>query len=329
MPVIPPPHPASPSSSRRSDEIVAPRRCEPARGRRAPRALSIALATALAASVASIAALAIIGCGPTSQAQPADPSTLAGRAQVDELVKALTPLPADLTSDILDRHFHKGQELLAKAKTSPRSVGLAALQRLREGAPKDEQGIPYQDVERGLLQTAAYSAPEDSRPLLEALVTQQGQSLALRTEALLCLADTSPNRALEILEPMVTKARPNMTMPPAEFIVGAWVTACGHTGRSPVKELADVATNLYYDETARIKATKLLRNYREPLASQTLMAILIESTGDGYLRRMAAQGLLQLLSPEDACKILRTVREREADMNMQRFLDDMLEKSCR
>lgn len=325
MPVPPLPSPTSPSSDRRSSDGSDPRRCDGAR----PRAFARAHSNTIGVTVIVLLALVLGACGPTSQAQPADPATVAARAQVEELVKALTPLDPDLTSDILDRHFHEGQERLAKAKAGSRAVGLAALQRLREGAPKNEEGVPYQGVEIGLLQAASYAAPEDARPLLEALVTQHGQSLYLRTEALLCLADTSPHRALELLEPMITKARPSMTMPPAEFLVGAWVTACGHTGRSPVRELADIATNLYYDETARIKATKLLANYREPLSSQTLMAILIESTGDGYLRRMAAQGLVRLLSPEDACKILQTVREREADMNMQRFLDDMLEKNCR
>lgn len=248
--------------------------------------------------------------------------------QIEELVQALTPLPADLTSDLLDRHLHRGQELLAQAKAGPRELGLAALQRLREGAPAGDDGLPVQEVERGLLQVGAYAAPDDARPLLENLVTQYGPSLHLRTEALICLADTSPARALELLKPMVTKARPNQTMPPAEFIVRAWVTACEKTGRSPVKELVDVATNLFYDPTARVAAVKLLRNYEDPLARQALTTILIESTGDGYLRRMAAQGLRDTLSPEEACAIFRQVADREADLNMLKFLADLLEKNC-
>ncbi len=321
------PLPSAPSPRLRSTPAVLriAARCGVARRRDLLRALVNARKPLVGAVL--LVALSISSCGPESQAQPAVAVAPAARQQIEELIEALKPLSPDLTSDILDRHFHLGQERLARAKSSSREVGLAALQRLREGAPTDKEGVPIQPVEIGLLQAAAHAAPEDTRPLLEALVTQSGQSLYLRTEALLCLADTSPNRALEILEPMVTKARPNQTMPPAEFLVGAWITACGHTGRSPVKELADVATNLYYDETARIKAVKALRNYREPLASQTLMAMLIESTGDGYLRRMAAQGLLQLLSREDACRVLNTVLSREADPDLIRFLQDMIEKN--
>lgn len=298
-----------------------------ANGRALARRSTLLVGGVIACGAALVLQSALGGCGPSGQA-----ASKAGKspevAQIDELVEALTPIAPDLTSDILDRHWHHGQELLAKAKAGPRAVGLVALQRLREGAPKDEKGVPIQPVELGLLSVAAHAAPEDARPLLEALVLQFGPSLYLRTEALLCLAETSPQRALEILEPMVTKARPTQTMPPAEFIVGAWIIACDKTGRSPVKELADVATNLFYDETARIKATKELGKRKEPLAAKALSAILIESTGDGYLRRMASQGLRDVLSREDACEIFRQVFDREADENMKRFLLDMIEKNC-
>ena len=128
---------------------------------------------------------------------------------------------------------------------------------------------------------------------------------------------------------MVAKAHPNRTQPPAEFIVRSWVTACDHTGRSPVPELADVATNLFADETARILAVKELGHRPEPLALQSLQAILIESTGDGYLRRMAAQGLRDSLPKESGCEIFERVASREADLNFAQFLADLLQKHCR
>lgn len=267
-----------------------------------------------------------VSCNPTPT--PSVSAATPAERQIEELVEALTPLPGDLTSDIKDRHLHHAQELLAKAKAGPRELGLAALARLRRGAPPGDDGLPIQDVERGLLAVGAYAAPDDARPLLENLVLNYGPSLSLRTEALINLSETSPARTLEILAPWVRKAKPNQTMPPAEFIVRAWVTACEKTGRSPVPELADVATNLFYDETGRIAATKLLGKYKDPLATQALSAILVESTGDGYLRRMAAQGLRETLSSETLCEVLRKVADREMDMNMQRFLVDMIEKSC-
>lgn len=270
----------------------------------------------------------VAGCGPSNAASATPGARTPAEKQIDELVEAGVPLPGDLTSDILDRHWHRWQELLANAKAGGREVGLAALQRLREGAPKDENGIPYQSIELGLLATAAYAAPEDARPLLDALITQYGAGLHLRTEALLYLADTQPEHALELIEPWVTKTRPNQTMPPAEFIVASWEHACELTGRSPVPQLADVATNLFYDQTGRVRAVKLLGKYRDPLGAQALQAILIESTGDGYLRRMAAQSLRDTLSQEDACAVFRIVSQREADLNMLKFLADLLEKLC-
>jgi len=107
------------------------------------------------------------------------------------------------------------------------------------------------------------------------------------------------------------------------------VIACDHTGRSPVHELADVATNLFMDETARILAVKELGHRPEPLALKALQSILVESTGDGYLRRMAAQGLRDSLPKEEGCELFKGVASREADLNFAQFLADLLQKNCR
>lgn len=243
-----------------------------------------------------------------------------------ELVEAFTPLPKTVTSDITDKQFIRGQELLAELRKGGSTVGVAALNKLREKQPGD-QAWPV-DVERALLDVAAHAAPAESRPLLEALITQYGATIELRTQALLLYSETWPNEALVILEPLVTKTRHNQTMPQPEFMVRAWVTACEKTGRSPVKVLADVATNLFQDETARIRAVKELGRHRDPEATQALSAILVESTGDAYLRRMAAQGLRDTLDRESACKIFETVAQREADMGMLDFMRDMLDKNC-
>lgn len=248
-------------------------------------------------------------------------------ADLAELIVLLTPLDKAVTSDITDRNLHRSRELLAKLRSGPREVGLEALERLKE-VPAGERSRPV-DVDRALLDIAAHAAREETRPLLEALLAEYGAALELRTEAALLLADTSPERAIELLEPMVAKARPTQTQPPAEFIVKSWLIACDRTGRSPVKELADIATNLYMDETARILAVKELGRRPEPLGLQALQAILIESTGDGYLRRMAAQGLRDSLPKEDGCAIFERVAAREADLNFAQFLADMLAKNCR
>ena len=56
--------------------------------------------------------------------------------------------------------------------------------------------------------------------------------------------------------------------------------------------------------------------------------MLIESTGNGYLRRKAAQALLTA-DPEGCCARLQQTIEQEADLNFAHFLYDMIETNCR
>ncbi len=243
-------------------------------------------------------------------------------ARVAELIEALTPIPETVTSDISDAHFHRGMQLMAELSAADPEVGRAALRALQARKDKVIQ------VERGLLTVAAKSATADALPLLENLVSQYGPSLDLRTEAALLLGEVAPERALPILEPMVLRKTRNQTTPPVEFLVVAWVTACDKTGRSPVPELCDVATNLFQEGSARVRAVKELGKHPDPRGEKALRAILVESTGDGYLRRMAAQALLATLPREAACAVLREVGDKEADLNMLRFLADMVDKNC-
>jgi hypothetical protein len=266
--------------------------------------------------------LGALGCDRPSKAGSAQTCD----DQLKELVEVLSPLGKTVTSDITDRRFLRGRELLGILRASGPACGEKALEILRE-KPETGKTRPV-DVERALLDVAAHAAPDTTLPLLETLVNDYGPSLDLRTTAMLLLAEIHPKRAVEILQPLVTQAKPGRTLPPPEFLVEAFTTACDATGRSPVPELADVATNLFMDETARIRAVKKLAKRQEPLALQALQAILVESTGDGYLRRMAAQGLRDTLSREDGCEIFRRVADKEADLNFIEFLRDMIEKNC-
>lgn len=248
--------------------------------------------------------------------------TAAPDARVAELVDALTPLPGSLTSDLLDQHFHRGQQLTAELSAADPEVGRAALRALQQ---RSEKVIA---VERGLLTVAAKSATADALPLLENLTANYGPSLDLRTEAALLLAEVAPERALPILEPMVLRKTRNTTTPPVEFLVVAWCTACDKTGRSPVPELCDVATNLFQEGSARVRAVAELGKRPDPRGEKALRALLVESTGDGYLRRKAAQALRATLPQESACAIFREVGDKEADLNMLQFLANMVDELC-
>lgn len=246
----------------------------------------------------------------------------AADARIADLIEAYTPLDRTVTSDVKDAKFERQLKALDECSKGGTAVGhaaLAALQRPHEKAV---------DVERALLTVGARAATAEALPLLENLVTQYGTALDLRTEAALLLAEVAPERALVVLEPMVTKQRQQQTMPPAEFLVKAWVIACEKTGTSPVNVLCDVATNLFQEEAARVRSVKELGRHKDPRAEAALRTILVESTGDGYLRRMAAQSLHAVLPAETACTLLHEVASKEADMNFLRFLVDALDEWC-
>ena len=286
---------------------------------RFPRHLFCAIPLALAAGSISP------GC--SDEPKLASEATATGVSPADEallaeLVEVSTPLQKTVTSDVTDKRFVRRLELLAELSSRPPAVGQAALRELQRRTE------PVQDVEQALLRVAAKCDPEGTADLLANLATEYGPSLFLRTEALLLLGETSPKRALEVLEPWIGNARPGRTLPPQEFIVKAWTDACDGVGRSPVPELCDVATNLLLDGASRVRAAKELGRRPDPAGEKALRSILVESTGDGYLRRKAAQALRDSLPEEAACEIFRQVADREADPNMLRFLVDMLEEHC-
>jgi hypothetical protein len=84
------------------------------------------------------------------------------------------------------------------------------------------------------------------------------------------------------------------------------------------------------DMTSRAKAAKALRDFPlEPLGEAALRSCLVESTGDGYLRRMAGQSLRELLPREAGCSLFHEVWQRETDLNFRAFLDDLIQDNCR
>jgi hypothetical protein len=280
-----------------------------------------------ALSIAGLAVLGLVSLTFFSSAGCRDGDAAPAKAgtpeeRIGELVEAFTPLDRTVTSDVSDARFVHGQKLLDELGHAGPAVGHAALMALQE---KKEKPV---DVERALLMVAARADTAEAQPLLENLLTQYGASLNLRTEATLLLAEVAPARAIELLEPLVTLQKQNQTMPDASFLLKAWVMACDKTGRSPVKELCDVATNLFQEGYARVLAVEELGKRHDPRGEAALRTILVESTGDGYLRRKTTQSLHAILPAETACELFHQVAAKEADMNFLKFLADALEKWC-
>ena len=173
-------------------------------------------------------------------------------------------------------------------------------------------------------------APQQSEDLLQHLMVDYGHGIDDRTEATLLLAETAPERYLGSAERyLLRRGRPNQTMPNDEFLARGWVLACEAVGSSPAPMMADVATNLAMEPAARYYAAETLGRYPSPLGRQALETALIESTGDGYLRRKAAQALRESVPAEAACDLFNHVLSREVDENFKAFLVNMIQVNCR
>ena len=104
--------------------------------------------------------------------------------------------------------------------------------------------------------------------------------------------------------------------------------ACESLEISPVPVLVDNATNISKDETSRHYSVKQLGKHVDPLGRQALELVLVESTGNGYIRRMAAQSLRKTLPAEDACALFKRVADLEAETNFLIFLLDVIAETC-
>jgi len=295
----------------------------PHRSQKAHKAPSLKAHRAGAHAWALILVLIIASCAPAEDtAAEVASGASEPEGQIVELIRLLTPLDPTLTSDHHDKHLHARRALQAELEAGGADVGRAAL------AAFHSHRNDIVDVKRGLLQVAARSAPMDTAPLLEKLVVEYGHPLDERAEATLLIGEAAPERALKVLEPMCRRTKRNETLPHDEFLIRGWVKACEAMEISPVPVLVDNATNITKDETSRHYSVKQLGNHVDPLGRQALEIILIESTGNGYIRRMAAQSLRKTLSAEEACALFKEIADREADTNFLVFLLDVIAETC-
>lgn len=248
------------------------------------------------------------------------------RQKVRELVEAMIRPPLDETSDLHDQWFHRTRTMLGKLMEEEESVGHAALHAFT-GDVSDGTV-----TRRALLMIGTRCSPQAAAPLLRELMLNYGYRLDDRAEATLLLAEAAPETYLADAAPYLQRReRPTKTMPPDEFLMRGWIVACERSGNSPVEMCADVSTNLAMEPMARyIAAEELGRHPHSRLARQALETCLIESTGDGYLRRKAAQAIQASYSAEDACALFQDVLSKEADINFAGFLYDVVQRlACR
>jgi hypothetical protein len=255
----------------------------------------------------------------------AAPIDAEARESVGKLMESFRGLDPTLTSDHFDRQIFEQRDIYKEMITRGEKIGHAALQAYT-GA-KDEDYL----VRRALLWVGGKAAPKEAEELLATLFTTYGFEMGDRTEACLILAETSPDRFMQETQALLQRRESRTkTMPDDEFLVEGWISACVTKGISPVPILADVATNLRMMPNARYRAAKRMREFPNELIGQrALETCLIESSGDNYLRIMAAQSLAELLPRESACEMFREVLSKEASIQMARFFENLIQENCR
>ncbi len=268
-------------------------------------------------------------CG--DQAQSAAEAQVQAKSEntakaIERLIELSTGLDPTLTSDHHDRHLHARRAFMEEIRQGSKEIGLAALDRFLE--VEEQVEVAPILVRVNLLDVAAYTATEETQPLLETLLLEYGHRIDIRTEATLLMGKVSPARAVELIAPILKRTKNTSTMPADEFLLAAYINGCKGSNQDPTGILADVATNIYKEDSARHLAVKELGNQDSKLARLALRQILVESTGNAYLRRKAAQAIRKSFAREEACEIFQLIATREADNNFLMFLGDMIEENC-
>lgn len=258
---------------------------------------------------------------------PADlPISEEARQEIADLLRAMQPLDPTLTSDHHDRWFILNKRRIdALMLDTRKDVGFAALHAFTNYPKRDNA------VRRTLLGVGARVSPDEAAPLLAELSFNYGHNIEDRAEALLLLGEIAPETFFEGARPYLERQKqPFQTAPQDEFFARGWMNACNASETSPVPMMSQIATNLALGDYARVFAIERLGDHAtDPLARAALQTVLVESTGNGYLRRKSAQSVLRGFPREQSCALLASVMELESDINMKRFLDDMIQTNCR
>lgn len=250
-------------------------------------------------------------------------SEVEARAAVDRLVELFRPVDPVATSDVHDRNFRERTAHLERLRTGGTAAGREALARFERAG-----GEPF-DVRWALLETAAYNAPELAQPTLERLIqVYEGKGEEMRTQAVRIAAETIPQRAIELYEPMLREPLARQTRPPQEELVRGWQAAAKKLGLKEARVLCDLVVDLRQPPDARYAAVNALTEIGGERAIRALREVLVESASDGNIRRKSAQALLRIMPRDAFCALIREASEHEADEVFLFFLSDMLDKNC-
>jgi hypothetical protein len=242
--------------------------------------------------------------------------------EIGDLVAALTPPAATATSAVQDDWLRARRRTLERMASRSPEFGLHVLEAYRA---RPDDIVP---IRAGLLEAAAITNPEATRAELVRLVDEYGDDLGLRTDACRLLGESSPSVALELLPKRLMNPEHSATAPPDEAMLAGWMRACELLDVVPLPELAHLATDLQRDQATRHLAVRSLGSYPSKITQAALVEVLRESTGNAYLRRLAAQTLVKVGEFETVCPILQRTFDHEADVNFQLFLESVIQEHC-
>ena len=262
------------------------------------------------------------GCAPDGAAQAADGDPYQVAREIRDLVTALRPPAPTVTPTERNAWFTRRKRTLERLNGAGRAWGLEALERYRASADAPPE------VRSGLLEVASSNAPEETRLVLVDLVAEFGDDMLVRTKAAEYLGRSAPAEAIALLRPILAGEKSGRTYPADERLLAAYVEACAATGTDPVPLLCDLAIDVRREYDVRHLATERLGDFPSNQGRQALEGLVVESTGNAYIRRKAAQSLRKTVPPAELCPTLQTILSREVDPNFQIFLDNMIQESC-
>jgi hypothetical protein len=309
----------APDSGRRLPcrALSTPRRSRPVGGAFAALSLCLALG-ACSGGEAVGAGSSTAGKAPVHAADANEVE----RAFLD-LISELTPPPATASSQMRQEYFERRREVLAELDDLPIELGERIARDLEEQRQRNEV------LRADLLEVAARVDPEGLADDLVELVgsyrgARLGEELRLRAKGAEVLARVRPQAAFDLLEPWIIDPTGYGTGPSQEILLAAWLEAAKRLEVDPSATLAAVATDLRAENPARHLAVSALGARPSELGRNTLRQVMLESTGNAYLRRKAAQAIRDSYPSANAIALFEEVADLEADTNFLLFLQDVI-----
>ncbi|MEZ5978920.1 MAG: hypothetical protein R3F34_11945 [Planctomycetota bacterium] len=295
------------------------------RGRRRRAAIAILLA----------AATLVAGCGEPTNGSGGRDSGAAARqsAEVDaatlerQVLDVVSALRDDRGGGYVDGNAwaDRVRATLARMDDASPQLGRARLARL------EEQDDSLEDDLRARLLDAATramsnGAQEEIARFLALRVERFGAPMMERNQACKLLGEHCPEQAVTTLRPLLSPEERGTTLPDDEYLVAGYVAAAKAVDEDPTAVLCSVADDPRRDSYARVLALRELEGSTSPTAIATFESVMVESSGDAAIRRAAVVSYVASVPAAKAIERLEKVQEREADYNMQRFLQDAVDK---